>query len=169
MPKVYMRLFRNRPALRGWFAEPATYRLKENEEQRELHCALCLPLIILMVVIVRVVQVPVEEQELCPLCPDDDRQILDLDFFGHACYIDGVRCCSVCYNISCLTESRDDGLQHIKNTPCFVCKRSARWSYDGRAVCVDCMREMSATNSDNEEVFKPALLGRVTQPLEAER
>lgn len=46
------------------------------------------------------------EQPLCPLCPEDDKQLLDLDFFGEPCYLNGKRCCSTCYNVHSLIDAQ---------------------------------------------------------------
>lgn len=46
---------------------------------------------------------------LCPLCPNwAPPELIGPDFFGDACLIDGVRCCSTCYNVHHLTSDEED-------------------------------------------------------------
>jgi hypothetical protein len=44
-----------------------------------------------------------------------------------------------------------------KETPDQHCQNPAHWQFNGKALCLCCMQQMSDNNSDNEEAFRPAL------------
>ena len=120
---------------------------------------------------------------MCPFCAFFcvSPQPVGNTSFGETAEIDGVLCCTGCYNTYQFSDMRDALLAFIEGklvrivtAPCAVwglafpsggdpegiemhCENTAYWAYDRNAVCIECMQVMAGMNSDNAEAFSPAL------------